>query len=133
MFLLNGNKIDRRDWVHSNLPRLSVLFWLRQRLFDRWLAVRGRKFWEKNRLMPIEEFHARISREVLEEGVTGWIAGGATPNSFALAMERCWEAQGAWAQMGEQAYAKALEVAVAEPSKRLLEVLESAVKQSKQN
>lgn len=48
-------------------------------------------------------------------------------------MERCWEAQGAWAQMGEQAHAKALEVAGAEPSKRLLEVLDSAVKQSKQN
>jgi hypothetical protein len=61
-----------------------------------------------------------------------WIKAS-TPNSFALAMERCWEAQRAWAQMGEQAHAKALEVVDAEPSKRLLEVLESAVKQSKQN
>ena len=123
MFLLNGNKIDRRDLVHSNLPGLSVLLRLRQRLFDRWLAVRGRKFWEKNRLMPIEEFHARISREVLEEGVIGWIVDGATPNSFALAMERCWEAQGAWAQMGARAHAKALEMDSLEPSRRLLKLL----------
>jgi glycosyltransferase involved in cell wall biosynthesis len=31
-------------------------------------------------------------REVLEEGVTGWIAEGATPSSIALALERCWAA-----------------------------------------
>ena len=63
------------------------------------------------------------NREVLEEGVTGWIAEGATPNSFALAMERCWEAQGAWARMGARAHAKALEMDSLEPSRRLLKLL----------
>ena len=73
------------------------------------------------------------NREVLEVGLKGWIAEGATPKSFALALERCWVAQGFWAQMGAQAHAKALEVAGAEPSKRLLEVLESAGNQRNPN
>ena len=64
MLLLNGNKIDRRDWVHSNLPGLSVLLRLRQGLFNRWLAVRGRKFWEKNRLISPAEFHSRVVKAV---------------------------------------------------------------------
>ena len=64
MLLLNGNKIDRRDWVHSNLPGLSVLLRLRQGLFNRWLAVRGRKFWEKNRLISPAEFHGRVVKAV---------------------------------------------------------------------
>jgi glycosyltransferase involved in cell wall biosynthesis len=68
------------------------------------------------------------NREVLVEGESGWIAEGATPSSFALAMERCWGVRSAWAQMGARAHAKALEVDGLEPSKKLLEVLESAVK-----
>jgi hypothetical protein len=67
MLLINEKKIDCRDLVHSNLPGISVLLALRQRLFDRWLAAQGRKFWDKNWLMPNEEVHARTAKAVLEE------------------------------------------------------------------
>lgn len=66
------------------------------------------------------------NREVLEEGRTGWIAEAATPQSLALALNRCWLAQSNWPAMGAYAHAKAVEVAGLDPSRRLIEVLESA-------
>ena len=72
------------------------------------------------------------NKEVLEEGETGWISEGITTNSFALALERCWAARSAWAQMGVKAHAKAVEFSGLKPSKRLLEVLESPVKHREQ-
>lgn len=67
MIPINGEKIDRRDLVHSDWPGVSVLMGLRQRLFDRWLAELGRKFWETNLLLPNAEFHARLGKAVLDE------------------------------------------------------------------
>jgi glycosyltransferase involved in cell wall biosynthesis len=80
---------------------------------------------------PVATTDVGGNKEVLVEGETGWIAEGATPSSFALALDRCWEARANWAQMGVKAHAKAVEVSGSEPSKRLLEVLESAAKHRK--
>jgi glycosyltransferase involved in cell wall biosynthesis len=81
---------------------------------------------------PVATTDVGGNNEVLVEGETGWVAEGATPSSFALALERCWEARATWAQMGVKAHAKAVEVSGSEPSKRLLEVLESAAKHREQ-
>ena len=61
MIWIKGKKIDRRDWGHSNLPGLSVLLDLRQRIFNRWLAEQSLKFWSGTHLIPNEEFHQKIS------------------------------------------------------------------------
>jgi glycosyltransferase involved in cell wall biosynthesis len=161
--VLAGQKWLRRDWKlriygtgadRDHIEKLVRIFDLSQRVEFRGFAKDMREIWRDSHVMvlpsrgegtPLATLEAMMcgrpvvttdvggNREVLEEGVTGWIAEGTTPNSFALAMERCWEAQGAWAQMGAQAHAKALEVAGAEPSKRLLEVLESAGNQRNPN
>lgn len=63
--------------------------------------------------------------EVLVEGKTGWIAEAATPQSFASALERCWQARDSWRQMGISAHLKALEVAKSDSSANLLDIMES--------
>ena len=73
------------------------------------------------------------NREVLEDGLTGWIADAATPRSFALAMERAWLDRGRWAEMGRAAHLKAIEVDAREPSRLLLEFIKNAHASSKKN
>ncbi len=68
------------------------------------------------------------NREVLEEGVSGWIAEGTTPQSLAEAMERCWEARKSWASMGARAHESAKRISDVQPSLRLLETLTEVVK-----
>lgn len=63
------------------------------------------------------------NREVLEEGLTGWIAEAATPASFDAALERAWIAKSRWAEMGASAHSKALRLAELKPSNRLFETL----------
>ena len=61
--------------------------------------------------------------EVLEEGVTGWIADAATPRSFAQAMERAWGDQDDWPAMGVSAHQKALKLWDNPPANALLDIL----------
>jgi glycosyltransferase involved in cell wall biosynthesis len=68
------------------------------------------------------------NREVLEEGVSGWIAEAATPYSLASAMERCWDARNAWVNMGARAYESAKRISDAEPSLKLLDALEHGMR-----
>lgn len=68
------------------------------------------------------------NKEVLEEGKTGWIAEAATPQSLSSALERCWQAQDSWSQMGTDAHLKAVEVANSDPSSGLLGVLEKVIR-----
>lgn len=72
------------------------------------------------------------NKEVLDEGKTGWIAEAATPQSFASALERCWQAQDSWRQMGIEAHLKAVEVADSDPSSGLLGILEEVVRNRRQ-
>jgi len=61
--------------------------------------------------------------EVLEEGITGWIADAATPRSFAQAMERAWGDQDDWSAMGVSAHQKALKLWDNPPANALLDIL----------
>ena len=156
--VLSTEKWSRRNWKlriygtgadRDHIEKLVRIFHLPQRVEFRGFAKDMREIWRDSHVMvlpsrgegtPLATLEAMMcgrpvvttdvggNREVLEEGVTGWIAEGTTPNSFALAMERCWQARATWAQMGVKAHAKAAEVSGLEPSKRLLEVLESAAK-----
>ncbi len=139
-----GNGADR-----EHLAGLVKYFGLEERVQFKGFAEQMQDIWRDSQVMvlpsrgegtPLATLEAMMcgrpvvttdvggNREVLVEGESGWIAEGATPSSFALAMERCWGARSAWSQMGANAHVKAVEVAGAEPSQRLLEVLESAVK-----
>jgi glycosyltransferase involved in cell wall biosynthesis len=70
------------------------------------------------------------NREVLEEGVTGWIAEAATPTSFDAALVRAWNAKSKWAAMGARAHGKARKMDGLNPSKRVLETLQRTIKKS---
>jgi len=134
---------------HAHLIGLVQHFGLEDRVKFTGFAERMQDIWRDSHVMllpsrgegtPLATLEAMMcgrpvvttdvggNSEVLKEGKTGWIAEGATPSSFSLALGRCWEARTTWVQMGEQAHAKAVEVSGSEPSKRLLEVLESAAK-----
>jgi glycosyltransferase involved in cell wall biosynthesis len=65
--------------------------------------------------------------EVVEDGVTGFIADAATPKSFGAAMERAWKARGQWREMGVAAHSRARELMKVAPSARLLKLLEEIV------
>jgi glycosyltransferase involved in cell wall biosynthesis len=71
------------------------------------------------------------NREVLEEGVTGWIAEAATPASFDAALERAWNLRLNWAEMGVKAHLKALEIFKFRPTSSLLKIMESLVNKNK--
>lgn len=58
--------------------------------------------------------------EILEDGVTGFLAEAPTKKSFAHAMERAWNARHNWPAMSMAAHEKAKELTVAQPEKRLL-------------
>ena len=60
MIPIHGEQIDRRDFAEKNVCLLSPVLQLRRRLFNRWLAARGRDFWERHSLIPHTEFHARV-------------------------------------------------------------------------
>jgi glycosyltransferase involved in cell wall biosynthesis len=68
------------------------------------------------------------NREVLEEGLSGWIAEATTPQSLADAMERCWGARNSWASMGARAHESAKRIADEDPSLKLLAALEEGVR-----
>ena len=61
--------------------------------------------------------------EIIEDGVTGFIAEAPTVRSFGKAMERAWQARGQWPAMGREAHVKARELAGNDPAGRLLEIL----------
>lgn len=61
--------------------------------------------------------------EVIEDGVTGFIAEAPTERSFGAAMERAWEARDQWAEMGRRAHERAKDLADSDPTGRLIELL----------
>lgn len=63
------------------------------------------------------------NREILEDGVTGYIADVATPNSLGKILERAWSEQTRWPQMGQVAHQRAREIALSDPSQKLLDYL----------
>jgi len=61
--------------------------------------------------------------EILEDGVTGFIADTATPVSFGRTLERAWSERSRWQQMGQTAHHRAQAMASTNPSQKLLECL----------
>jgi L-malate glycosyltransferase len=61
--------------------------------------------------------------EILEEGVTGFIAEAATPRSFGQAMETAWTEQLRWQQMGQAAHERAQKIISSDPTGKLLDYL----------
>ena len=153
--VLAGEKWFRRDWKlriygtgadREHIQKLVRIFDLSERVEFRGYAKDMRDIWRDSHLMvlpsrgegtPLATLEAMMcgrpvvttdvggNREVLEEGVTGWIAEAATPTSFDAALERAWNAKFQWVEMGARAHAKALEVDGLEPSRKLLCALET--------
>lgn len=67
--------------------------------------------------------------EIVEDGVTGWIAEAATPRSFSRTMERAWESRDRWEGMGRAAHEQAKALSNLAPSTRLLNILEKLLVQ----
>ena len=136
-----GNGIDKQ-----HIENLIRTFGLEDRVTFAGFANDMREIWADSQLMvlpsrgegtPLATLEAMMcgrpvvttdvggNREVLEDGLTGWIADAATPRSFALAMERAWLDRGRWAEMGRAAHLKAIEVDAREPSRLLLEFIKN--------
>ena len=64
MIPIHGEQIDRRDFAEKNVCLLSPVLKLRQRLFNRWLAAKGRDFWKRHLLIPHTDFHGRVVQAV---------------------------------------------------------------------
>ncbi|MFN0130110.1 MAG: glycosyltransferase family 4 protein [Verrucomicrobiales bacterium] len=64
--------------------------------------------------------------EILEDGISGYIAEAPTVRSFAAAMERAWQARPLWPAMARNAHARAKSLAGEDPpAARLLKLVES--------
>ena len=63
------------------------------------------------------------NREILDDGATGFIAEAATPLSLGKTLERAWQEQSRWPQMGLAAHQRAKEIMAANPSQKLLDYL----------
>jgi len=65
--------------------------------------------------------------EIIEDGVSGFIAEAPTPRSFDEAMNRAWREKDRWAEMGRAGHERALELVAGDPPGTLLKVLEKVV------
>lgn len=66
------------------------------------------------------------NREVLTDGLTGFIADAATPRSFGSVLDTAWQRRDDWATMGHAAHASAVSLANADPAGALLQLMTSA-------
>jgi glycosyltransferase involved in cell wall biosynthesis len=63
--------------------------------------------------------------ELLEDGISGFVAEGASVHSLDRAMDRAWERRSAWKHMGEAAYDSVLASVPADPASVFCEEIES--------
>jgi L-malate glycosyltransferase len=68
------------------------------------------------------------NREIIEDGVTGFLADAPTPASFSDAMERAWLARTNWDAIGRAAHHRARKLVDADPSGKLLDILRDVVR-----
>lgn len=134
-----GTGVDR-----GHIEKLVRIFHLVERVEFRGFAKDMREIWWDSHLMvlpsrgegtPLATLEAMMcgrpvvttdvggNREVLEEGVTGWIAEAATPASFDAALERAWNSRTVWTKMGVMAHANAVNIDRLQPSSLLFELL----------
>jgi glycosyltransferase involved in cell wall biosynthesis len=147
-----------RDWKlrlygegpdKEHVERLINLFGLNERVIFARFAHDMKSIWQDSQVMilpsrgegtslamleammcgrPVVATDVGGNREVLEEGLSGWIAEATTPQSLADAMERCWGARNSWASMGARAHESAKRIANEDPSLKLLAALEEGAR-----
>jgi glycosyltransferase involved in cell wall biosynthesis len=64
--------------------------------------------------------------ELIEDGITGFVAESAAPGSFAKALERAWEQRGCWKEMGSRAHTNIVGRLTPPPEHQLLSIIESS-------
>jgi L-malate glycosyltransferase len=64
--------------------------------------------------------------ELVEDGITGFVAESPTPNGFASALERAWEQRRCWKEMGSRAHKKIVSRLKTPPERQLLNIIESS-------
>lgn len=67
------------------------------------------------------------NREILEHGVSGFIADAATPRCFGAMLETAWLQRHRWNEMGGSAFRAAQQLANADPAKALMKLIEATV------
>lgn len=141
---LYGEGCDRK-YIDSLIDNYN----LKQRVTCHGYVRDIKKTWDNNHLMvlpsrgegtPLAVLEAMMcgrptvttdvggNREILEDGTTGFIADTATPYSFGNALERAWQQQDKWQEIGHKAQKKAQELTKANPSQQLLNYLIEATK-----
>lgn len=65
--------------------------------------------------------------EIIDEGLSGFIADAPSARSFGKAMDRAWDRREDWQMMGVRAHERALQLEGANPPRQLLDVLSGVV------
>lgn len=128
----------------DHVANLVKMYGLEERVSFEGYVKEMRDIWKKSQVMvlpsrgegtPLATLEAMMcgrpvvttdvggNREVIEDGVSGWIAEAATPYSFSKTLERVWKDKNRWAEMGATAHKKALDLANINPSQLLLNEL----------
>ena len=136
---LYGEGVDK-EYIHSLIENYN----LDQRVTCHGYVRDIKTAWQKNHLMvlpsrgegtPLAVLEAMMcgrptvttdvggNREILEDETTGFIADTATPYSFGKALEKAWQQQERWQEMGHLAQKKAQELTTADPPQQLLDYL----------
>lgn len=68
--------------------------------------------------------------ELIEEGLTGFVAEGPTTKGLRGAMERAWSAREKWAKMGQRAHRVVKERLTSRPEERLLSIIETVAQKA---
>ncbi|NDV62323.1 glycosyltransferase family 4 protein [Puniceicoccales bacterium CK1056] len=61
--------------------------------------------------------------EIIDEGISGFIADAPTASSFGKALDRAWGLQNDWQLLGARAHERALQLEAADPPRKLLDYL----------
>ena len=126
----------------EHLRRLTTFLKLDDRVFFEGFVQELSDIWSKNHVLlmpshgegtPLAALEAMMygrpvvatdvggNTEIIQDGVTGFIAEAATVFSFSKALERAWQAQKQWREMGLAAHEYVYRRSVEDPAKALLE------------